>query len=470
LVLVGQIGWCSDSTTSIKTSWLSATGNSCRCHPRTFGYSETDRIARQSIRGATEQIDRHYNYDPAGNLIAKQDNTKGPWRFSHDPMGRITQAFNPEQQLQNLSYDPAGDLLEHLPDTAAGLRSARYNGRQYSYDPAGNLVQRRSGDDLIRFDWDEQNRLRTARTGDDTRIDMAYDALGRRCGKAVNGERTFFMWDGDALLSEQFEDGPVREYVYYPGTFEPLAAIDGDGSIHYYHNDPNGLPQELTDANGTIVWSASYDALGRVNEILVDDVPQPLRMQGQYYDPEIDLCYNRYRYFDPQICAFISQDPLGLAAGENIYAYAPNVWGWVDPLGLACKQALPEYKNWQGFRKVFNSKSPAYMTRRYARGLWHEYQETPDKFFGRQKVQDILKARGDLPYTPAERVDLALAKANTAYINSHTSDSWPNRIYHFGFEFFKGLKTPPGTPIVYDTLAGNLGSLVSSIVGKLLPF
>jgi hypothetical protein len=25
-----------------------------------------------------------------------------------------------------------------------------------------------------------------------------------------------------------------------------------------------------------------------------------------------------------------------LAAGENIYAYAPNVWGWVDPLGL-CK-------------------------------------------------------------------------------------------------------------------------------------
>jgi RHS repeat-associated protein len=59
-------------------------------------------------------------------------------------------------------------------------------------------------------------------------------------------------------------------------------------------------------------------------------------MQGQYYDPEIDLCYNRYRYFDPQICSFISQDPLGLAAGENIYAYAPNVWGWVDPLGL-CK-------------------------------------------------------------------------------------------------------------------------------------
>jgi uncharacterized protein RhaS with RHS repeats len=30
---------------------------------------------------------------------------------------------------------------------------------------------------------------------------------------------------------------------------------------------------------------------------------------------------------------------LGLAAGENVYAYAPNVWGWVDPLGLSCEGA-----------------------------------------------------------------------------------------------------------------------------------
>ncbi len=74
-----------------------------------------------------------------------------------------------------------------------------------------------------------------------------------------------------------------------------------------------------------------------MDQILVDEVAQPLRMQGQYWDEEIGLCYNRYRYFDPQICAFISQDPLGLAAGENVYAYAPNVWGWVDPLGLACE-------------------------------------------------------------------------------------------------------------------------------------
>jgi RHS repeat-associated protein len=167
---------------------------------------------------------------------------------------------------------------------------------------------------------------------------MTYDALGRRRIKAVNGERTFFHWDGDALLSEQFEDQAPREYVYYPGTFEPLAIIE-NGNIFYYNNDVNGLPQELTKPNGEIVWSASYDAMGRVDQLLVEEVDQPLRFQGQYWDAEIDLCYNRYRYFDPQIGAFISQDPLGLAAGENVYAYAPNVWGWVDPLGLKCENS-----------------------------------------------------------------------------------------------------------------------------------
>ena len=31
---------------------------------------------------------------------------------------------------------------------------------------------------------------------------------------------------------------------------------------------------------------------------------------------------------------FVSQDPIGLAGGENFYTFAPNVLGWVDYLGL----------------------------------------------------------------------------------------------------------------------------------------
>jgi len=102
----------------------------------------------------------------------------------------------------------------------------------------------------------------------------------------------------------------------------------------------------VRDEEGSILWQARYDAQGRVVRLTGKlRFENPIRFQGQYYDEELGLCYNRHRYFDPETCAFISQDPLGLAAGTNLYSYAPNVWGWVDPLGL-CKGAtsgIPEY-------------------------------------------------------------------------------------------------------------------------------
>ncbi|MEQ4763557.1 RHS repeat-associated core domain-containing protein, partial [Klebsiella aerogenes] len=58
--------------------------------------------------------------------------------------------------------------------------------------------------------------------------------------------------------------------------------------------------------------------------------------QGQYFDAETGLHYNRHRYYDPEIAGFISQDPIGLAGGLNVYQYAPNPLGWVDPWGLTC--------------------------------------------------------------------------------------------------------------------------------------
>jgi RHS repeat-associated protein len=62
---------------------------------------------------------------------------------------------------------------------------------------------------------------------------------------------------------------------------------------------------------------------------------QPFRFQGQQFDEETGLHYNRYRYYDPGVGRFISQDPIGLRGGSNPFMYAPNPDGWVDPLGLA---------------------------------------------------------------------------------------------------------------------------------------
>ncbi|MGE1095271.1 RHS domain-containing protein, partial [Pseudomonas zeae] len=119
--------------------------------------------------------------------------------------------------------------------------------------------------------------------------------------KTVNGETTEFFWQGDHLVAESSEH-EYRSYVYEPGTFRPLALLDGKGPKKacpfYYQLDHLGTPQELTDYSGDIVWSAQYDAYGKVATLTLagdDYLNQPLRFQGQYFDGESGLHYNRHR-------------------------------------------------------------------------------------------------------------------------------------------------------------------------------
>jgi uncharacterized protein RhaS with RHS repeats len=47
------------------------------------------------------------------------------------------------------------------------------------------------------------------------------------------------------------------------------------------------------------------------------------------------LYYNYHRYYDPKIGAYISQDPIGLKGGSNLYRYvSQNPLNLIDPLGL----------------------------------------------------------------------------------------------------------------------------------------
>ena len=115
--------------------------------------------------------------------------------------------------------------------------------------------------------------------------------------------------------------------------------------VYYYHNDHLGTPQELTNSKGEVVWlnyqfawGGSFEQKCLVNELDKLDVSadelQPFRFQGQMFDVETGLHYNRFRYYDSDVGMFIQRDPIGLMGGNNVFAYAPNPVGWVDPLGL----------------------------------------------------------------------------------------------------------------------------------------
>jgi RHS repeat-associated protein len=95
---------------------------------------------------------------------------------------------------------------------------------------------------------------------------------------------------------------------------------------------------------GKVVWAARYKAWGRVLRYDKREVEQPLRFQGQYEDSETGLFYNRHRYYDPDQARYITQDPIGLLGGWNLYSYAPNSTAWIDPFGLTAKCPLDPAK------------------------------------------------------------------------------------------------------------------------------
>ncbi|TWB13084.1 RHS repeat-associated protein [Nitrospirillum amazonense] len=346
------------------------------------------RLVRQEGRrrpsggsGGEAVYTRAYGYDGADTLTAIEDARRGVKRYHYDACDRLlsVEGTTPESFVT----DPAGNILASGPDAAfwggeaRGDRLLVHGDAKFEYDAWGNRVKEwraAGGAVTVDYRFDAGNRLtaveETSRRGT-TLTRFGYDAFGRRVWKEsahtapipandtgaappAAAQRTTFLWDGDTLLAESAPvevkaadaapapaDPLATVYVYEPGTFRPLAQLrraePGQRTqAYHYHLDHLGTPQELTNDNGDVVWAADYKAWGALARQMVATVPNPLRFQGQYHDPETGLHYNRHRYYAPAQGCFITQDPIRLRGGSNIAAYAPNPVQWVDPMGLAC--------------------------------------------------------------------------------------------------------------------------------------
>ncbi|MGH8447968.1 RHS repeat domain-containing protein, partial [Pseudomonas sp.] len=209
------------------------------------------------------------------------------------------------------------------------------------YDAFGNLIRERRGKGqqlVTEYRYDCQHRLIGLTQPDGQTARYRYDPFGRRISKTVEGITTEFFWQGDKLIAEH-QAQRHRSYVYEPDSFRPLALLEGfgpkDTKPFHYQLDHLGTPQELTDSEGEIVWSAHYRAYGEIARLDVGKIDNPLRFQGQYFDAESGLHYNRHRYYHPDIGRYLTPDPVKLAGGINAYQYVLNPTGWVDPLGFS---------------------------------------------------------------------------------------------------------------------------------------
>ena len=153
---------------------------------------------------------------------------------------------------------------------------------------------------------------------------------------------------GANLTYERNEQGEIEEYqkdlrtwLFEEESFVPLALFQ-DGKAYSIVTDHLGTPVEAYNEQGEEVWYRRLDMNGKVIEersmlytSYKDYVRIPFLFQGQYYDEEIKLAYNRYRYYDPELGRYISEDPVRLLGGSNLYRYVENTILWCDPLGLS---------------------------------------------------------------------------------------------------------------------------------------
>ncbi|AZV26101.1 type IV secretion protein Rhs [Pseudomonas syringae] len=315
-----------------------------------YAYDEQGRLRAHAVGHQRSGLYRRdFAYSANGNLEHIADTRHGQRSYQYDTLDRLIRVRHTRDDLpENFAHDPAGNLLMQDrpgPTQIKGNRLLMQGDRHYDYDAFGNLIRERRGRAqtlVTEYRYDSQHRLIGLTRPDGTSATYQYDAFGRRIRKTINGQTTEFFWQGDHLIAES-SPTQHRSFIYEPGTFRPLAMLDGKGPKRacpfYYQLDHLGTPQELTDYSGDIVWSAKYSAYGKVTslELATEDyLNQPLRFQGQYFDDESGLHYNRHRYYDPEVGRYLTPDPVKLAGGLNQYRYVPNPTGWVDPLGLSC--------------------------------------------------------------------------------------------------------------------------------------
>ena len=350
-----------------------------------FQYDETGRLSEHRVSQAQQQtLFRRYQYNRSGNLTQVNDNLRGVTQYHYDPLDRLTQVRG--SLSENFAHDPAGNLIQSRQSNVAGNRLLFQGDRHYQYDEFGNLIREARGTKqslVTTYQYDGQHRLTKVAKPDGTLAEYQYDAFGRRTHKKVTDKTghqttTEFLWQGDKLLAESGEHH-YQTYLYEYGSFKPLALVTGEGAEnatpYFYHLDQIGTPLEITDVEGRVAWSVDYQSYGNVAYQRKADIVSPLRFQGQYYDEETGLHYNRHRYYSPDSGRFITPDPIGLAGGLNNYQYVKNPTGWIDPLGLnQCEGSCP------GNPLTAAEQSAAY--------------QGSDPYFGVDKLEDISIPKG----------------------------------------------------------------------------
>lgn len=202
----------------------------------------------------------------------------------------------------------------------------------YTYDANGNTLTDAQGRS---FTWDFENRLTQVVNPGTGTTTFRYDPFGRRIQKSGPLGTTNYLYDGFKLISEMDNSGNLLAR-YTNGTIdtdEPLAQFRS-ATTSYYENEALGTVTSLSNTSGATTASYVYDAFGNLTAS-TGSVTNTLRYTAREFDTETGLYQNRFRYYDPSVGRFLSEDPIGFNGSLDFYSYSRNSpLNYSDPLGL----------------------------------------------------------------------------------------------------------------------------------------
>jgi RHS repeat-associated protein len=346
----------------------------------TYGYDAADQLTRavQATTEATPQVVQRYayGYDPAGNRRFEQiDDQVTAWTY--DRLNRLlTQAGGGMLQVGGMVSEPAavlvngqvatvsGDLrftgaLPVVPgtnvftitatDPSGNTATATYEvdvadaPRTFTYDANGNLTS----DGTRTFEWDARNQLVAVSVGTH-RSEFVYDGLQRRVRQVEKDDGattadTRVLWCETAICEERAADGVTVTRRAF-GLGEQI-----NGQARFFTTDHLGSVREVTDSAGTLLARYAFDPWGRRTVTAGTDVTT-VGYAAYKWQGNNAISLTLHRGYDAELGRWLSQDPIGLRGGSNLFAYAENdPVQFNDPLGLAI---------WICNRKAFTQYGP----------------------------------------------------------------------------------------------------------------
>jgi RHS repeat-associated protein len=294
----------------------------------------------------------------------------GNTHFKHDPFGNLAFAQYADNRIVHRTTDDTGNIYETTTKTDRNYNSAgallESDKSIFKYDEEGNLVSKtgKATGKKTKYEWYANGQLKKVVLPDGKEVTFTYDALGRRISKTFAGTVTRWVWDGDVPLHEWSysidetpqpvvnEWGDIRYNKEEPNPANAVADVNGitwvfdpeshrlaakiiNGVTYSVINDHLGTPQWMYDPAGKKVWEGVLYIYGRIRPLYGSGSDMPFRYQGQYEDVETGLCYNRFRYYDPENGNYISQDPISINGDLNVYAYVHDPNQMTDVLGLS---------------------------------------------------------------------------------------------------------------------------------------